>query len=220
MKFYRLGERHMLINLEQKVDPVINDQCVALVQSIQALDLKGILHVANAYCSIKVSFSPEMISYDKLKSAVSKLTIEKEITIQRRLMRVPVCYNFENDLSHLSGRIGLSIDEIVELHVSKTYRVYMLGFLLGFPYLGSLDKRLSVPRKEQPVKWVAKGSVGIAENQTGIYPTDSASGWHIIGRTPLDLINSKDASFYFSNTDEVKFYPITIKEFMHWDKNA
>jgi len=219
MEFHQLGEEHMLINLEQRIAPEINDQCIAYVEAINKLKTSGILHAANAYCSIKVSFDPKIITYNELKRVIEKLKVNSLTALERRLIRIPVWYNTEYDLEAVSKQLNLSVDKIIELHSSIRYRVYMLGFLPGFPYLGTLDKRLQLARKDQPMREIPKGAIGTADSQTGIYPIISPSGWHILGCTPIDLIDLSNGKFKIKVTDDIKFYPITREEFKQWDKN-
>jgi inhibitor of KinA len=129
--------------------------------------------------------------------------------------RIPVCYQgrYAPDLEGLAGQLGLRTQEIIELHFAEVYRVYMIGFLPGFPYLGTVDKRLQVPRKGRPVP-VQAGAVGIAGGQTGIYPLNSPGGWSIIGRTPLKLFDPEaDPPVRLQTGDRVQFYPISPREF-------
>ena len=130
-------------------------------------------------------------------------------------IRIPVCYEREYgpDLDLLAGKKGLTRDEVIRLHTADAYRVYMIGFLPGFPYLGKVAPALEIPRKERPVPVVA-GGVGIAGNQTGIYPLHSPGGWQIIGRTPLKLFDpSASVPVSIKVGDWVQFFPITQQEF-------
>jgi inhibitor of KinA len=126
-----------------------------------------------------------------------------------------VCYEgaYAPDLEDVARQQGLSVREVIELHCAGVYRVYMIGFLPGFPYLGAVDQRLEVPRKPRPVP-VAAGGVGIAGKQTGIYPLNSPGGWSIIGRTPVRLFDSQtDPPVRLQTGDRVEFYPIPTEEF-------
>ena len=132
-----------------------------------------------------------------------------------RSFRIPVCYEAEYapDLGEVARRQGLSPEEVVKLHCAGIYRVYMIGFLPGFPYLGTVDRRLEMPRKARPVPVVA-GGVGIAGQQTGIYPLNSPGGWSIIGRTPVRLFDPDITPPVLLQTgDRVEFYPILPDEF-------
>jgi inhibitor of KinA len=131
------------------------------------------------------------------------------------MVRIPVCYDalFAPDLGLLAASKGMTSEEVVQLHQSRPYRVYMLGFLPGFAYLGQVADKLAMPRKQQPVE-VAAGSIGIAGNQTGIYPMVSPGGWHIIGRTPVTLFDSdKENPTLLKPGDTVQFFSISLDEF-------
>jgi inhibitor of KinA len=135
--------------------------------------------------------------------------------------RIPVCYDREYgpDLEWMARQKGLSGEEVIRIHHSGSYRIYMVGFLPGFPYMGKIDSRLEIPRKDRPVPVIA-GGVGIAGSQTGIYPLNSPGGWQIIGRTPVRLFDwQADPPIRFQCGDLVEFYPISRKEFLEW-KNA
>ena len=132
--------------------------------------------------------------------------------------RIPVCYEGEYapDLEWVAREKGLSTGEVIGLHSSIIYRVYMIGFLPGFPYLGRIDNRLEIARKQSPVP-VAAGGVGIAGMQTGIYSLNSPGGWQIIGRTPMILFNSQeDPPIRLQAGDRVQFYPMSKAEFVDW----
>ncbi|GGA83049.1 hypothetical protein GCM10011511_02590 [Puia dinghuensis] len=132
-----------------------------------------------------------------------------------QFFRIPVCYEGEYapDLQWVAAQQGLTPKEVIDIHVASTYRVYMVGFLPGFPYLGTVDRRLQLPRKPQPVTVVA-GGVGIAGMQTGIYPLTSPGGWQIIGRTPVKLFDVEaDPPIRLQAGDNVQFYPVSAKAF-------
>ncbi|MGE7839667.1 5-oxoprolinase subunit PxpB [Lysinibacillus sp. NPDC093712] len=134
-----------------------------------------------------------------------------------RQLQIPVCYDeeFALDMHRVMDYTSFSFEDIKKTHMSKTYSVYLIGFLPGFPYLGDLDSKLFVPRLKKPRKFVSASSVGIGGLQTGIYPLDSPGGWNIIGKTPFNLfdIHGKDI-FIFSLGDQVQFYEITKQEFL------
>jgi inhibitor of KinA len=138
-----------------------------------------------------------------------------QLTAQSSLVKIPVCYDneFAPDLQRMAQSKNISADEIVRIHIADTYRVYMLGFLPGFAYLGRLDKKIAMPRKSHPAP-VAAGSIGIAGNQTGIYPLASPGGWQIIGRTPLQLFDAdRTEPTLLKAGDTVQFYSISKHEF-------
>jgi inhibitor of KinA len=138
-----------------------------------------------------------------------------------RLLEIPVCYDpaLAPDLNTASALLGLTMDELINIHHEKRYRVFMLGFVPGFPYLGMTDERIALSRHAQPRSSVPAGSVGIAGRQTGIYPFEIPGGWQIIGRTPLKIFHPSEADpFYFKPGDEVRFVPISLDAFNEWQQ--
>jgi inhibitor of KinA len=134
------------------------------------------------------------------------------------LINIPVCYDpeFGPDLENLAREKNITTEDVIRIHTSKPYRVFMLGFLPGFAYMGEVDERISMSRKNQPVP-VAAGSVGIAGKQTGIYPLLSPGGWQIIGRTPVHLFNKeKEQTTLLKAGDRVQFIPVSKNEFTRY----
>ena len=152
--------------------------------------------------------------------------IEEDIEISSlpsRNIKIPVCYSakYALDLQEISKQKNLATDEIVRLHTTKKYRVYMIGFLPGFAYMGEVDEAIAFPRKAQPRKIVEAGSVGIAGSQTGIYPLDSPGGWQIIGKTPIQIFNKEKADpVLLQPGDEIEFYSITEDEFTNYKNRS
>jgi KipI family sensor histidine kinase inhibitor len=133
---------------------------------------------------------------------------------------VPVCYGGElgPDLDAVAAFAGIGQDEVVRLHTSRTYRVFMLGFLPGFTYMGTVDERIAVPRLADPRSSVQAGSVGIAGFQTGIYPASTPGGWRIVGRTPIKPFDLHRAEpFMFKPGDAVEFYAINPVEYSRFE---
>jgi KipI family sensor histidine kinase inhibitor len=134
---------------------------------------------------------------------------------------VPVCYELGDDLAHVSAATGLSVEEIIRLHSNEIYEVWMIGFMPGYPYLGELPAALRIPRKKTPSVSVPAGSVAIAEEYVGIYPFQSPGGWHIIGRTPLRIIDyERDVPWLFDYGMKVRFTQITAVEYERMKNEA
>ena len=152
---------------------------------------------------------------DNLWAMYVKAPAPKKRSIHQHI--IPVCYDqeFGEDLKLMSQELGLSTEEIINIHSKGSYTVYAMGFLPGFMYLGGLDERLHIPRKSEPRIRIPKGSVGIGGSQTGIYPQESPGGWQLIGRTPIDLFNAKsNPPSAFQEGDEIKFEPVSKEEFL------
>ncbi|KEK10451.1 kinase [Lysinibacillus sphaericus] len=172
-------------------------------------------HTVTAY--VKQRIDVDLLRRQWLDSQASTAIDDKT----NRLLKIPVCYDeeFALDRQRVMDYTGLSFEDIKMLHLSKSYYVYLIGFLPGFPYLGELDSKLFVPRLEKPRAAVSASSVGVGGGQTGIYPVDSPGGWNIIGKTPFELfnINGKEP-FLFELGDEVQFYEITKQQY--WEMKS
>jgi len=225
-----LGDSAILISFGNVIDPEINKHVLSISQKLNANKISGIRDIVPAYSSlaihydiieIKSSVENILSSHQVVTNWINKM-IDQPDTIPAGLSRkikVPVCYTekFGVDKNLMEQLTGLPFNEIITLHTQKKYRVYMLGFLPGFAYMGEVDDRIAVPRKDQPRIKVDAGSVGIAGKQTGIYPIDSPGGWQIIGKTPLKLFDKgKSDPVLFHAGDEVEFYSISEDEFENY----
>jgi inhibitor of KinA len=221
-----LGDAALIIDFGNRIEAMVNDNVLALFQQLKQA-FPQFLDVVPAYSSLTVFYDPIAFSAGKQTAfeAVKQLIIpflEKRLSanlFQARLLQVPVCYapSFAPDLKELAAQKELSVEEAIQLHTGKSYRVYMIGFLPGFAYMGKVNERIATPRRSQPRTQVPEGSVGIAGEQTGIYPFTSPGGWNIIGRTPLKLFDAeRNEPVFFQPGDEVSFYSITEDEFANY----
>lgn len=218
-----LGDRAILVLLGDRIDPEVNDQVIALLERLVKVGDVGIEFCTPAFCSLGIGYDPVVISYGDLSELVQQQfeMLQAVSDRERKLVRIPVCYTADLgvDLERVATTTGMTCEQVVELHTSKTYRAYMLGFLPGFAYLGSVDRRLRVDRQAEPRVKVAAGSVGLAGEQTGVYPCDAPGGWQIIGRTPVSLYGQSEdqqnemSRFLISPGDEVEFYSIDQAEY-------
>jgi KipI family sensor histidine kinase inhibitor len=197
-----LGDRAALLTLGARVDTALNARALALAQALRAAALPGIEDIVPAYASVCVRYepcawvqSPERTPFDALADAVratlAHVTADAP-TDTLPPLDVPVCYGgeFGPDLIDVAAHVKLTPDEVVTRHLAGEYRVAMLGFAPGFPYLLGLDATLHVPRRANPRTRVPAGSVAIGGAQTGIYPRELPGGWQLIGRTPLALFDA------------------------------
>lgn len=153
---------------------------------------------------------------DHLRQSLAKIKLQEIKETRVEVVRVPVCYEaeFAPDLENISKLVGLSQQEIIDIHSSQIYSVWMIGFMPGFPYMGELPKALHIPRKSNPDAKLAAGSVAIAEEYVGVYPFDSPGGWHVLGRTPLRLFDYRQPRpSLFDYGMKVQFYSIDKDEF-------
>lgn len=212
------GDSALVVEFEARVDPVVNARAIALAEALGATRIEGVRDVVSSYRAVTVYFDP-------LRTDLARLTsrLEQEAAAARGAtavsgppIAVPVCYGgaFGPDLEEVAAFAKCSPDEVVRLHAAQTYRVYMLGFVPGFAYMGTVDERISAPRRATPRLRVPSGSVGIAGRQTGIYPTETPGGWRLLGRTPVRPFDAGRADpFLFKPGDTVRFEPIGEDEF-------
>jgi inhibitor of KinA len=197
---------------------------------LQKDPLPGMIEVVPAYSSLTLYYDIALLKkivpkeqsiYDWTKHELEQrlLQVTDADKGPERHVRIPVCYDkeFAPDIEELATEKNISVDEVIRIHLSRSYRVYMLGFLPGFAYLGEVDDRITMHRKAQPGT-VTAGSVGIAGKQTGIYPLTSPGGWQIIGRTPLQLFDAdkKEDPTLLKAGDIIEFYSISPNEFANY----
>jgi inhibitor of KinA len=232
MKMYSVGETAICAEWGNQIDEGIHAKVMAAYWDLISNPLEGFVESVPAYSSLTVFYdlpeikksSGESSVFDFMKNTLTERfeNLKPAKKIVAREIVVPVCYDaeFGIDLDEISSLKKISKEEIIRCHAERKYRVFMIGFLPGFPYLGKVDEKISVPRKSTPRIRVEAGSVGIAGNQTGIYPFDSPGGWQIIGRTPLQLFDvHKNPPSLFRAGDEVRFEKITRKDFNVWKKS-
>lgn len=188
------GESALVIELGDAIDPDLNQQVYDLAAAIERASVPGVQELIPTYRSLLVRFDPLRTGFadmarslEPMASSASEARPHRED--RRFVFEVPVAYGGADgpDLPEVARHAGLTEEEVIAHHTFPTYRVYMLGFAPGFPYLGGLDPRIACPRLKTPRTRVPAGSVGIAEQQTGIYPLATPGGWQIIGRTPAPL---------------------------------
>jgi KipI family sensor histidine kinase inhibitor len=164
---------------------------------------------------VLIEHSPDH-TFDQWVEGLSKVDMEQGPPPLRAGAEqiVPICYEFGYDLPVISEQTGLTVDEIIRMHSSREYRIWMIGFMPGFPYMGELPQELQIRRKTKPDLAVPSGSVAIAEEYVGIYPFESPGGWHVIGRTPLKIVDySREMPCTFDYGMSVRFEPIPAAEF-------
>jgi len=193
--FRPMGDRSLLVEIGEKISADVNRRVQELMLRLQQANLPGVRELAPSYRSLLVVFDPLTIAPEKLKAAITDVAARpggSELP-QAKLITVPVFYggDYGPDLEWVAGHLGISTEEVIWLHTETVYRVYMIGFTPGYPYMGELPAALAVPRRSTPRTRVPKGSVGMAQRQTGIYPVESPGGWQIIGWTPIELFDPK-----------------------------
>jgi len=217
-RFRLAGDRGLLVEYGEGIDPEVNRKVRAMAAVLDADRPTGISEVVPTYRSLLLVYDPLVTGPGRLEATLAKLGARlDEIRIpEPRTVTIPVCYGGElgPDLAFVAETHGLTEDEAVRLHTSTPYPIYMIGFTPGFPFLGGLPEQLHTPRLETPRTAVPAGSVGIANNQTGIYPVTSPGGLRLIGRTPVRLFDPERAEpFLYRAGDRIHFAAISREEY-------
>jgi len=219
--FRMMGDRAFLVELGDQINPSINERVRELFLKLDRRPLKGVVELVPSYRSLMVVYDPLKTEMHRLREAIVELyqATDPSLVPEPRTLHVPVVYGGEYgpDLEWVADLHNMSPEQVIRLHTGTTYRVYMIGFTPGYPYLGELPAALATPRRETPRTAVPQGSVAIAQRQTGIYPVQSPGGWHILGWTPINLF---DANRWpptpLEMGDLVRFFPVQKEEINRW----
>ena len=217
-KVRKYGPNGILMEWKSEISPEINEQVVRTAQFLSKNYSEVILEVVPSYHSLLIFLKNDANVDDNIAILrYSNIAILNRSNFEeKRLWQIPTCYSdfFGFDLTQLAEQLQLSKEQIIQLHTESSYRIYGMGFLPGFLYLGGLSEQLHFPRKGKVTPNVPKGSVAIGGKQTGIYPQNSPGGWHVIGRTPIELFDlKKNAPSPFSVGDSIQFVSIDFEEF-------
>ncbi len=218
VKIVAAGDSSLLIEFEQKIDPEINRKITSIVQLIGDQQIEGIMDMIPTYCALLINYDPRIITYEKLRARMAELAkMDVKSGAQRkRVYEIPVCYGgeFGPDLENIANLAGMTVQEVIDIHTSADYLIYMLGFLPGFCYLGGLDERIHTPRLANPRVKIPAGSVGIGGASTGIYPMDSPGGWQLMGLTPVKTYDpDRETPILLHAGDYIRFVPIDRAEY-------
>ena len=218
IKILTAGDASLLVEFGKEINPEINRKIAATVQLMREQHIEGVVDVIPAFCSLLINYDPRVIGYEEIKNRIKKL-LKLEIKAgaeKKRIFEIPVCYGgeFGPDIATIAANAGLTEEEVIEIHSSRDYLIYMLGFLPGFCYLGGLDERIFTPRLASPRIKIDAGSVGIGGSQTGIYPLDSPGGWQLMGKTPVKTYDpNREVPILVEAGDYIRFVPIDEEEF-------
>lgn len=201
--------------ISPKIHEVVRSMAIALEKNIPS----GIIEFVPTYRAITVHYDALVTSFEELKVFLTELfeNLNSVDVPSPRIVELPVCYGGDlgPDLEFVASSHNMSVEEVIKIHSELDYLIYMIGFTPGFPFLGGLSELLHTPRLDSPRKKVVAGSVGIANDQTGVYPVDSPGGWQLIGRVPIKLFNpDAEKPFLLSSGDILKFKPISEAEFV------
>lgn len=221
MTIVAAGDSTLFVELEERIDAAVNARAIALAEAVQAAAIPGVRDVVPTYRSVAVYFDPLRTDYDRLVDRIDHELRQPttRATAPRPPIRIPVCYGGDlgPDLAAVARFAHVDEAEVVRRHAAGTYRVFMLGFVAGFAYLGTVDETIAMPRRATPRVRVPLGSVGIAGVQTGIYPAETPGGWQLIGRTPVKPFDpSRAEPFLMQAGDSVQFQAITREAFDAW----
>lgn len=231
-----LGESCVLIRLGDSISVDIHNRVASAARMIEEQPFAGFIECVPAYASVAVYYDPIRVwrsrtglekSHETILMTVVERLRQKLIRLNEghaersepRTVHIPVCYGgaYGPDLEVVAVHCGMTANEVIELHSGGSYLVYMIGFAPGFPYLGGLSKQLAAPRRGTPRTVIPAGSVGIAGNQTGVYPLATPGGWQLIGRTPVSLFRPwHERPSLLQAGDRIKFVPIAPEQYETW----
>lgn len=222
-KYLIAGDKAVTIEYGNEISEDISSKVRAMMVALESNKIEGIIEVVPTYRSLMIHYDALIIGYDNLVKKLKLLESNlKDISLpEPEVMEIPTLYGRENglDIENVAHHNKITVEEVIEIHSSKEYLIYMLGFTPGFPYLGGMDERIATPRLKAPRTKINKGAVGIAGSQTGIYPIDSPGGWQLIGRTPLKLYEpNREVPILLKAGNYIKFVPISENQYKAIEK--
>jgi KipI family sensor histidine kinase inhibitor len=217
-RFRPASDNSLLVSFGRQISLDAHEHVVKLLRLLEAEPIAGIRDLHPAYCTVLIKFDALKLQHHELEAILRPyLTRLENVALpEPRQLEIPVCYGGEHgpDLPEVSALHGLTPQQAIDLHASATYVVYFLGFAPGFAYLGGLPEALVTPRLPKPRRTVPPGSVGIAGNQSGVYPFATPGGWRLLGRTPIAMFRpDRSAMSLLSIGDRVRFTPISPEQF-------
>jgi inhibitor of KinA len=224
-RFLAASDQSLLIYFGQEITLEANENVRKLLRLLEREPIPGVRNLHPAYCSLLVKFDPLKLQHGELEGILCAC-LERMQNMDlpaSRVVEIPVCYGHEfgPDLKEVAAMHQMTEAKVIELHTATEYVVYFLGFVPGFAYLGELPEALVTPRLATPRRIVPPGSVGIAGNQTGVYPFVTPGGWRLLGRTPLAMFQKdRDGLSLLAIGDRVRFVPISREKFVELERQA
>jgi inhibitor of KinA len=218
-RIYPIHDQALTVEFSQKISEQDNLRVIALRDAIQQKPMKGLLDIVLAYSSLTIYYEgdckrEEVMAYlqDRMLASSNLQHVQSE----NKIITIPVCYDpsMGPDQEFVCDHLKITLEQLIEQHTKNIYRVYMIGFIPGFPYMGILPEGWQIPRKQIPALKIPAGSVALAGQQTGIYPAEVPGGWQVIGRTPLKIFDALREPFCLLKAgDQVQFASISLNEF-------
>lgn len=212
------GDRAILVEFGNEISEECNNKVMALYNFFKEEKPKEIVSLIPTYRSLLIKYDPLLVPYKEIAEKVEKALSSIKDTAYKnaKVIEIPVVYGdeFGPDLEFVASYNKLTPEEVIEIHTKPLYRIYMLGFTMGFAYLGGMSEKIATPRLERPREKIPAGSVGIADKQTGIYPIESPGGWRLIGQTPVKIYDPNSQNpILLEAGNYLKFVRITKEEF-------
>lgn len=223
-RFLPAGDRAVTVEMADAISPEINTKIRELCAVLDREHVPGIVDLVPTYRSLLVCYDPVQIGLSELQDRILNLSeVEHVILPPPKVLQIPVRYGGEYgpDMEFVARHTGLSPDEVATIHSSTDYLVYMMGFNTGFPYLGGMSAKIAAPRLETPRTRIPAGAIGIAQQQTGIYPVESPGGWRIIGRSPVRLFDpTREPPVAVEAGDFMRFVPIDEQRYREIEEHV
>lgn len=220
MEYKIINEQTIMIYFEEQIDPTTFKKVQQIEKYIKEQQHPAIIEMIPSYRALMLNID---VTHSDSNQIISELNLENyqdaddvQMNKNNKIIYIPVCYGGEygEDIETVAKYHQLDIKDVIRIHSENAYLIYMLGFMPGFPFLGGLDEQLHTPRRKEPRTRIPSGSVGIANNQTGLYPKASPGGWQIIGRTPIQVFDAKRSPMcLYAPGDKIKFYAIDEQTF-------
>ncbi|MBE6184535.1 5-oxoprolinase subunit PxpB [Bacillus ginsengihumi] len=229
-QLYPLGDQAIVIEVGNDINIETHRYIQFISNYLDESPPDWMIEYVPAYTTVTIFYNPLAIHQHtvfpytyvckELHHILSTLTIDS--SPKHRIVEIPVCYGgeFGPDLAYVAEINGLTPEEVIDIHSSGDYLVYMIGFAPGFPYIGGMSEKIAAPRRKSPRLTIPERSVGIAGKQTGVYPIETPGGWQLIGRTPIKLFRPKGVSpSLLKAGDSIRFKPISHEEYLQLEKD-